>query len=49
MIAIGLDVGGTKIAAGLVDCMTGVLLVRREAPDSTPARGAKRFWLMHLL
>src|SRR5262245_49387433 len=30
--AIGIDVGGTKIAAGLVDLDSGVVLDRREKP-----------------
>ncbi|GAB3585989.1 ROK family protein [Leifsonia lichenia] len=33
--AVGIDIGGTKTAAGLVDVATGAVVVRREAP--TPA------------
>jgi len=36
--AIGIDVGGTKIAAGVVDTSTGVVLDRRRIP-SLPERG----------
>ena len=35
--AIGIDVGGTKIAAGLVDTTTGALVERRLAPDTARA------------
>jgi glucokinase len=35
-LAIGVDVGGTKIAAGLVDLEVGAILERREVP--TPSR-----------
>lgn len=40
MFAIGLDVGGTKIAAGLVNGTTGELLERRECPTQ-PLRGGE--------
>ena len=36
--AIGIDVGGTKIAGGLVELATGALLARRQSPTN-PARG----------
>ncbi len=36
--AIGIDVGGTKIAAGLVDTATGALVERRRQP-TRPERG----------
>lgn len=38
--AIGLDVGGTKIAGGLVDSATGKVLVRRVIP-TLPKRGGQ--------
>ena len=38
MYAIGIDVGGTKIAGGLVELATGALLTRRQSPTN-PARG----------
>jgi glucokinase len=38
MNALGIDVGGTKIAAGLVDLETGSILNRREIP-TLPQRG----------
>jgi glucokinase len=38
--AIGIDVGGTKIAAGLVDLDTGAVLDRREKPTE-PVRGGE--------
>jgi predicted NBD/HSP70 family sugar kinase len=38
--AIGIDVGGTKIAAGLIDLESGVVLERREKPTG-PARGGE--------
>src|SRR5688572_19824725 len=38
MNALGIDVGGTKIAAGLVDIDTGSIHVRREIPTA-PQRG----------
>jgi glucokinase len=37
--AIGIDVGGTKVAGGLVNCATGRLTHRREFP-TRPERGA---------
>jgi glucokinase len=37
-LAIGIDVGGTKIAAGLLDAATGEALVRRNVP-TRPERG----------
>lgn len=37
--AIGIDIGGTKIAAGLVDRTNGTILARRQAP-STRGDGA---------
>ena len=36
--ALGIDVGGTKIAAGVVDPSTGVVLERRQVP-TRPERG----------
>jgi glucokinase len=36
--ALGIDVGGTKIAAAVVDAETGALLARREVP-TRPERG----------
>lgn len=39
-VAIGLDVGGTKMAAGLVDIPSGQLLMRREIPTHQE-RGGK--------
>jgi predicted NBD/HSP70 family sugar kinase len=36
--AVGIDVGGTKIAAGRIDCATGQVLERRQVPTD-PARG----------
>lgn len=39
--AIGIDVGGTKIAAGLVRLSDGVVLARRHAPTE-PERGGAR-------
>jgi len=38
--AIGIDVGGTKIAAGLIDLESGAVLERREKPTQ-PARGGE--------
>lgn len=38
--AIGIDIGGTKIAAGLVDTATGHVLVRRSVP-TRPERGGE--------
>ena len=38
MNALGIDVGGTKIAAGLVDLDTGTIANRREIP-TVPQRG----------
>ena len=38
VLAVGIDVGGTKIAAGLVDTTTGAVLERRRIP-TTPERG----------
>src|SRR5262245_62147647 len=38
--AIGIDVGGTKIAAGLIDLESGAVLERREIPTQ-PARGGE--------
>jgi glucokinase len=38
--AVGIDVGGTKIAAGLVDIETGRLLAREELP-TRPERGGR--------
>jgi glucokinase len=38
-IAVGIDAGGTKLAAALVDTVAGTVLARRRAP-SRPARGA---------
>ena len=37
--ALGIDVGGTKIAAGVVDAATGAVLERRQVP-TRPGRGA---------
>jgi glucokinase len=37
-VALGIDVGGTKIAAGVVDAATGSILNRRRVPTS-PERG----------
>lgn len=37
-LAVGIDVGGTKIAAGLVDCAEGRLLEHRQVP-TRPERG----------
>lgn len=37
-LAVGIDVGGTKIAAGLVDLSRGVVLMRRTLPTE-PQRG----------
>jgi len=37
-VAVGIDVGGTKVAAGLVDGATGVVLARRER-RTHPERG----------
>jgi glucokinase len=37
--AVGIDAGGTKVAAGLVDRATGAVLERKEVP-SAPERGA---------
>ena len=37
-VALGIDVGGTKIAAGIVDLGTGVVLDRRQVP-TRPERG----------
>jgi glucokinase len=37
-VALGIDVGGTKIAAGLVDTATGAVLERRRVP-TRPERG----------
>ncbi len=41
VVTLGVDVGGTKIAAGLVDPATGEILDRRTVP-SDPARGGER-------
>jgi glucokinase len=38
-LAVGIDVGGTKIAAGLVDLETGVIVARRAVP--TPLRDGR--------
>ena len=38
--AVGLDVGGTKIAAGLVACSSGAVLARRTVP-TLPRRGGE--------
>jgi glucokinase len=38
--AIGIDIGGTKIAAGVVDTQTGVVAQRRQLPTQ-PGRGAQ--------
>ena len=38
--AIGIDVGGTKIAAGLVDSRSGAVLAREEVP-TRPERGGE--------
>jgi len=38
--AVGIDVGGTKIAAGLVDCESGRILAREELP-TRPDRGGE--------
>jgi glucokinase len=38
--AVGIDVGGTKIAAGLVDLETGEILARAEKPTNTMRGGA---------
>ena len=47
--AIGVDVGGTKIAAGLVKFPAGELIVRRQIP-TTPARGGEAVFadVLHL-
>ena len=37
-VALGIDVGGTKIAAGIVDLGTGTVLERRQTP-TRPERG----------
>jgi glucokinase len=37
-VALGLDVGGTKIAAGIVDLGTGAVLERQQVP-TRPERG----------
>jgi len=39
-LAVGIDVGGTKIAAGLVDVVTGRLLERVQVP-TIPSRGGR--------
>ena len=38
--AVGIDVGGTKIAAGLVDCGSGRILAREDVP-TRPERGGE--------
>lgn len=38
-LTIGIDVGGTKIAAGLVDGKTGALVARREIPTAAERGG----------
>jgi glucokinase len=38
--AVGIDVGGTKIAAGLVECASGTLLAREEV-QTRPGRGGE--------
>jgi glucokinase len=40
VIAIGIDVGGTKIAGGLVETATGIVRARRQQPTS-PERGGE--------
>src|SRR5262245_31729016 len=39
-VAVGIDVGGTKIAAGVVDVATGVISDRTEAATN-PGRGGE--------
>lgn len=39
-LAVGIDVGGTKIAAGLVDLATGAVIARETVP-TRPERGAQ--------
>jgi len=39
-VAVGIDVGGTKLAAGVVDVGTGTVLERRERPTGAERGGA---------
>ena len=38
--ALGLDVGGTKVAGGIVDLATGAVVARRQVPTDYPRGGA---------